>query len=287
MADLGPTHAGGRPPGVTGPHRARTVGLTIAGVDSGGGAGIVADLRTFDALGVWGTVALTAITAQNSVGIQRVEILAPDVVRAQIDSVLADLRPDAIKTGMLGNSAVVATVAEALGAASAPLVVDPVLIATSGRRLLDEGGVEAVRDRLLPLATLVTPNLAEAAALTGVRPGGRAEMAAAAQALVRLGSGAALVTGGHLPGDLVADCLVVGDAAPCWFEAPRLPGGSTHGTGCVLSAAVTARLACGSPVEQACERGISFVRAAIAGRVVLGGGDGAADPAAARPLRED
>jgi len=271
---------------VPGPRRGRKVALTIAGLDSGGGAGVVADLKTFDAHGVWGTVALTAVTAQNSVGIQRVEILAPAMVRAQIDSVLGDLRPDALKTGMLGDADVVATVAEALRGGP-PLVVDPVLVATSGRRLLDQAGVEAVRTLLLPRATVVTPNLAEAGALTGIEPAGREEMVAAARALVRLGSGAALVTGGHLSGDVIADCLVVGTAEPRWFEGPRLPGGSTHGTGCVLSAAVTARLATGASVEQACALGIAFVRAAIAGRVILGSGDGAADPAATRPGPED
>jgi len=268
---------------VPSPSRLRKVGLTIAGLDSGGGAGVVADLRTFDAHGVWGTVALTAVTAQNSLGIQRVEILAPAMVRAQIDSVLGDLRPDALKTGMLGDATVVATVADALRGGNAPLVVDPVLIATSGRRLLGEGGVEAVRNLLLPLATLVTPNLSEATALTGIELAGRAEIVAAARALVGLGSVAALVTGGHLAGDVVADCLVVGDAEPRWFEGPRLPGGPTHGTGCVLSAAVAAQLATGCSIEQACGRAIAFVRAAIAGRVSLGAGDGAADPAAARP----
>jgi len=201
--------------------------------------------------------------------------------------VLGDLRPDALKTGMLGDAGVVVTVAGALAGSAVPLVVDPVLVATSGRRLLGEGGVEAVRDHLLPLATVVTPNLAEAEALTGVELGDRAAMVAAARVLVGLGSLAALVTGGHLAGDMVADCLVVGDREPRWFEAPRLPGGTTHGTGCVLSAAVTARLATGCPVEEACARAITFVRAAIAGRVTLGAGEGAADPAAARPATED
>jgi hydroxymethylpyrimidine kinase/phosphomethylpyrimidine kinase len=262
--------------------RARKVALTIAGLDSGGGAGVVADLKTFEAHGVWGTVALTAVTAQNSVGIQRVEILAPAMVRAQLDSVLGDLRPDALKTGMLGDAAVVATVAEALAGGGPPLVVDPVLVATSGRRLLDEAGVDAVRTLLLPRATVVTPNLAEAGVLTGIEVAGRNEMVAAARALVRLGSAAALVTGGHLSGDVIADCLVVGTAQPRWFDGPRLPGGSTHGTGCVLSAAVAARLAAGASIGEACALGIAFVRAAIAGRVMLGSGDGAADPAAWR-----
>ncbi len=234
--------------------------LTVAGSDSSAGAGVAADLKTFDAHGVWGVVAVTAVTAQGPAGVGRIQVVDPAVVRAQIGAV----RFDAAKTGMLGTAAVVGAVADALAAAAVPLVGAPVLVSTSGAPLLDEDGLIILRDELLPLATIVTPNLAEASRLLDRPVSGRDDMAPAAAALVAMGCRAALVTGGHLPGDRVVDCLVVGEEEPVWFEGPRLPGAHTHGTGCVLSAAITARLAGGEPIAAACGEAVTFVRGAIA-----------------------
>ncbi|MDQ3897284.1 MAG: bifunctional hydroxymethylpyrimidine kinase/phosphomethylpyrimidine kinase, partial [Actinomycetota bacterium] len=197
--------------------RARPVALTIAGSDSSGGAGIVADLKTFEAHGVWGTAAITAVTAQNTLGVQAVETVSPELVRAQMASVVADLGVDAAKTGMLGSAevveAVVMTVTE-LGVR--PLVVDPVMVASTGSRLLDLGAVEAVCDLLLPRATVVTPNLAEAAALTGLEVVDRDGMERAARALADLGPDVVLVKGGHLDGDASPDLLLVAGHEPAW-----------------------------------------------------------------------
>jgi hydroxymethylpyrimidine/phosphomethylpyrimidine kinase len=222
----------------------------------------VADTKTFAAHGVWALVALTAVTAQGPRGVRRSDPVDPGLVRAQIEAVVADVGVDAAKTGMLASGLVVATVADALP--DVPLVVDPVMVSTTGAELLDGPGVRMLRDRLLPRAWLVTPNLAEAGALTGLRVEDRRRMEAAGRALVAAGSRAALVTGGHLEGDVVADCLVIGDAEAQWLETPRLVGGGSHGTGCVLSAAVAARLAMGEDLEAACRRAVQFVRAAIA-----------------------
>jgi len=258
---------------------APAVALTIAGSDSSGGAGVVADTKTFAAHGVWATVAITAVTAQDTMGVHDIHLVDASTVVAQIRAVSADLGVGACKTGMLGSASIVAAVADALVAVGYPIVVDPVLVSTSGTALLSGDGPGVLRERLLPLATVVTPNLAEAALLTGLPVGTRDEIAAAARALVDLGCGAALVTGGHAPGDEVADCLVMGAAAPIWFCAPRLVGGGSHGTGCVLSAAITARLALGAELAPACEGAISFVRAAIGAGVKRGAGPAAAEPA--------
>jgi hydroxymethylpyrimidine/phosphomethylpyrimidine kinase len=256
--------------------RSRPVALSVAGSDSSGGAGVLADAATFRAAGVWPTVAITAVTAQNTVGVQRVQVLDPGLVRAQIESVVSDIGVDAVKTGMLGSAAIVAVVVDALHGLG-PLVVDPVLRSTSGTTLLDGGGLELYRDGLIPLAALVTPNLAEASALTGLDVSDRRGMAAAGQAIVAMGAGAALVTGGHLPGDLVVDCLVA-DGRTRWFEGRRLPSPNTHGTGCVLSAAITARLALGDDLATAVRAGHRVVRAAIRRGVTLGAGPGPVDP---------
>ncbi|GAC1315480.1 MAG: bifunctional hydroxymethylpyrimidine kinase/phosphomethylpyrimidine kinase [Acidimicrobiales bacterium] len=257
-------------------NRSRAVALTIAGSDSGGGAGIVADLKTFEALGVWGTVALTAVTAQNTLGVQAVGSIDVSLVVAQIASVVSDIVPDALKTGMLGSAEIVAAVAAALP--HRPLVVDPVLVSSSGSILLGAGGVDALRELLVPQATLVTPNLAEAALLVGFEVVDRDSMVGAARRLVAMGSAAALVTGGHLPGGVAADCLVVGRGEPVWLEAPAIASESLHGTGCVLSAAICALLATGASVEDGCRRGKTFVTGAIRAGVALGGGPGPVDP---------
>ncbi len=267
--------------------RRRPVALTIAGTDSGGGAGVAADLKTFEAHGVWGTAAITAVTAQNTLGVQAFETVTPELVRAQIASVAADLGVDAAKTGMLASAAVVeavaATVAE-LGVG--PLVVDPVLVSKHGDRLLAVDAVDAIRALLLPLATVLTPNLPEAEALVGFPVRTRADMESAARALLDLGPEVVLVKGGHLAGDTSPDCLLAAENAdsdgPVWLEGVRIPGRHTHGTGCVLSAAIAAELARGMDPADACVAAKRFVERAVAGGVALGSGVGPVDPGWAR-----
>ena len=225
------------------------VALTIAGSDSGGGAGIAADLKTFAAHGVWGACAITAVTAQNTVGVRAVEVLSADIVRDQIAAVASDLGVAATKTGMLGGPDVVEAVADAVDRYGLhPLVVDPVAVATSGAALITADGLAALRRLLVPRADVVTPNLAEAAALAGWSnpPATRDGMEEVGRAVLALGPTAVLVTGGHLRGPEAADLLLRRSAAePVWLPGPRLDTRNTHGTGCVLSAALTARLARG------------------------------------------
>jgi len=226
------------------------VALTVAGSDSGGGAGIQADLAAFRALGVFGTCAVTAVTAQNTLGVSLVHPLPPEVVRAQMHAVLTDLAPAAVKLGMLATVAIVESVAAELSAMRPPhLVLDPVLVATSGDALAGDGVCTALRRHLLPRAELITPNLPEAQSLTGAPVTTLDEARRAARALTDLGARAALVTGGHLRG---AACDVLVTADGMWeIEAPRVPGPAVHGTGCTLSAAITARLALGDTLLDA------------------------------------
>lgn len=226
------------------------VALTIAGSDSGGGAGIQADLRTFAAHLVHGTSAVTAVTAQNSVGVTGWAPVEPGLVAAQIEAVATDMSVGATKTGMLGTAAVVEVVADAarrlrLG----PLVVDPVMVAKSGDRLIDPAAQAAYVAQLFPLATLVTPNLLEAAALAGRRVDDLASMREAARALHGMGAAAVLVKGGALPGETV-DVLFDGRTL-VEIPGPRVDTRNVHGTGCTLSAAICARLALGAPLEEA------------------------------------
>ncbi len=257
----------------------RPVALTIAGSDSSGGAGIVADLKTFEAHGVWGTAAITAVTAQNTLGVQAVEALTPEVIRAQIASVVSDLGVDAAKTGMLASAEVVKAVALTIAQLGVrPLVVDPVMVASTGGRLLDPDAVEAVSGLLLPLATVVTPNLAEAAALTGFEVADRAGMERAARALADMGPDVVLVKGGHLEGDDSPDCLLVAGEEPVWLEGVRLPANGAHGSGCVLAAAICAELARGMEPADACLAAKRFVERAIEAGPVLGDGVVPVDP---------
>lgn len=254
------------------------VALTIAGSDSGGGAGIQADLKTFEAHGVWGTSAVVAVTAQNTLGVQAFETLPPALVRRQILSVASDLGVQAAKTGMLATAELVGTVAEALTEIGRPpLVVDPVFVSKHGDTLLADDAVAALRDRLLPLATVVTPNLPEASALTGIDVTDRDGMLAAARSLARTGVGTVLVKGGHLAGEASPDLVFTGGEAT-WLEAERIPGRHTHGTGCVLSAAITAELARGMDPPDACLAAKRFIARAIAAGVALGGGVGPVNP---------
>ena len=252
------------------------IALTIAGSDSGGGAGIQADLRVFTRLGVFGTTAITAITAQNTRGVQSWTPVAPRVVRAQIDAVATDLRPDAVKSGMLANASIVRVVAAALRAHDVRrYVLDPVIVSSSGTALLDRDGVRALRRDLLSLATVVTPNLAEAAALTGEPVTSVASMRRAALLLVdRDGAQSALITGGHLEGDSATDVFYDGKSAPRLIRHARIATRHTHGTGCTLSAAITAHLALGSSVLSAVTAAGRYVHRALQRPPAVGSGTG-------------
>ncbi len=256
------------------------VALTIAGSDSGGGAGVVADLKTFEALGVWGTTALVAVTAQNTLGVQAFATLDPALVRAQIESVVTDIGVDAAKTGMLASAEMVGAVAAAVrDFGVGRLVVDPVFVSKHGDTLLADDAVGALRLELLPLATVVTPNLPEASALVGFDVVDRASMIECARQLRATGVSVVLVKGGHLDGDQSPDCLLAeGTDEVAWLEAPRLEGRHTHGTGCVLSAAITAELARGRSAAAACQTAKRFVSQAIAHGLALGSGVGPVNP---------
>jgi len=250
------------------------IALTIAGSDSGGGAGIQADVKTFHQFGVFGTSVITAVTAQNTLGVLAWEPVSAALVTRQLDALAADLPPAAVKSGMLGSAALVDTVAAGIARHRLPnYVLDPVMVATSGDRLLDTDAEQLVAGRLVPLAALVTPNLDEAAILVGDAVATADAMERAGRALVRLGARAALVKGGHLSGDTVVDVLVT-DRGAHRFTRPRLDTTSTHGTGCTLSAAVAAGLALGRPLEQAVGDALDFVHRAMAAAPGLGGGRG-------------
>ena len=250
------------------------IALTIAGSDSGGGAGIQADLKTFHRFAVFGTSAITAITSQNTLGVNGWVALEPSFVRSQIDAVATDLRPAAVKTGMLGTSDIVTAVASAIREHKlTAFVLDPVMAATSGDPLLDDAAVARVRTDLTPLAALITPNLDEVRMLLGTRPCDADTMARAAETLVRdLGARAALVKGGHLDGSDVFDVLYDGDVRV--FRRSRIATTSTHGTGCTLSAAVAARLAVGDILHDAVDTALAYVHRAIATAPGLGAGHG-------------
>jgi hydroxymethylpyrimidine/phosphomethylpyrimidine kinase len=240
------------------------IDLTIAGSDSSGGAGIQADLKTFSALGVYGASVITALTAQNTLGVEGVHVVPPDFVRAQMRAVASDLAVGAIKIGMLATSAVIGAVAEGLGDfPEVPVVLDPVMVAASGDPLLEADAVEALRTVLIPHATLVTPNLAEAAILLGQSVArSEYEMAAQALKLHETGARAVLIKGGHSAGEAAIDILLEGDE-PVSFEAPRVETKNTHGTGCTLSAAIAAELAKGADLAEAVGAAKTYVTEAI------------------------
>jgi len=248
--------------------------LTIAGSDSGGGAGIQADLKTFAALGVYGASAITAVTAQNTVAVTRVEEISPAMVTAQIDAVLDDIGADAIKTGMLGSAAIVGAVADALARRAPPcLVVDPVMVSKSGAALLRDEAVELLVRRLLPLALVVTPNLPEAARLTGLPVATMDERRAAARAIAATGPRFVVVKGGHAPGDEVIDLVYDGRE----FEevrGPRIDTRSTHGTGCTFSAAIAAQLALGLEPQAAIRAARDYLTEALRAARAMGRGVG-------------
>ncbi len=251
--------------------------LTIAGSDSGGGAGIQADLKTFSALGVFGMSALTAVTAQNTTGVYAVHEIPPEVVAAQIDAVVTDIGVDAAKTGMLSSAAIIEAVADRIRAHRIHhLVVDPVMVAKSGAPLLHPEAQQALRTQLLPLALVVTPNLHEAQALAGRDIRSLGEMKEAARRIRDLGPRYVLVKGGHLAGDPV-DVLYDGEAFT-ELSALRIPTKHTHGTGCVLSAAIAAYLARGLQPPEAVREGKAFVTKAIEAGLPLGNGFGPCNP---------
>ena len=251
--------------------------LTIAGSDSCGGAGIQADLKTMQALGVHGMSVVSAVTAQNSVGVQDFWDLPPEAVRAQLESVLSDIPVQAIKTGMLASSAIVSVVADVLAGVHVPLVVDPVAVSKHGHSLLMPGAGDTMRTALLPLATVVTPNLDEAEQLTGIKAADEDGMLAVARAIKELGPRWVLVKGGHLAGDPVD---VLFDGTRAWrFAGERIETRHTHGTGCTLASAIASYLALGADVPVAVEKGREYVTGAIRAGFPLGAGIGPVDHA--------
>jgi hydroxymethylpyrimidine/phosphomethylpyrimidine kinase len=255
--------------------------LTIAGSDSSGGAGIQADLKTFTVFRVYGMSAVTALTAQNTQGVAGVLPITADFVRAQIRAVADDVRIDAAKTGMLANADIIAAVADELRTRRiAPLVVDPVMVAESGASLLEPAACDLMRDEILPLAHLVTPNVPEASALLGMQIATVEDMRLAANRLIDLGAGAVLVKGGHLRSQLDAVDVFHDGTNLHELRAPRIPSKNTHGTGCMLSAAITACLARGLSLDKAVQEAKRFISTAIAAGLAIGKGAGPANPMA-------
>jgi hydroxymethylpyrimidine/phosphomethylpyrimidine kinase len=256
--------------------------LTIAGSDSGGGAGIQADLKTFAALDVYGMTAITAVTVQNTEGVSGYEALRPDTVHDQIVAVATDIGVDAAKTGMLASAEIVRSVADAVEEVRlSNLVVDPVFLSKHGHALLEPDAVDALRSRILPLATLVTPNLPEAGGLAGFAVRSAEDMRAAAEAIRAMGPRAVLVKGGHRDSERADDLFFDGERL-LWIEGTRLSTPNTHGTGCVLSAAIAGYLAGGDELLRAVRKGKAFVTAAIAHSLAIGHGIGPVDPLWAR-----
>jgi hydroxymethylpyrimidine/phosphomethylpyrimidine kinase len=258
--------------------------LVIGGSDSGGGAGIQADIKTLTALGAYAATAITAVTVQDTHGVRAVHLLPPDLVEAQARAVLDDIGADAIKIGMIGSAAMAETVARLLGgAATIAAVIDPVMVAKDGRGLLESGAVKVLRSRLVARAALLTPNAPEAAALTGLRVETTDDLRRAGEVLLGLGAGAVLMKGGHIAGDRVIDVLM-SSAGETSFEGPRLPTRHTHGTGCTLASACAAGLAQGLALDRAVARAWSYTAEAIRRAPGLGGGHGPLDHA--WPMRD-
>jgi len=253
------------------------IALTVAGSDSGGGAGIQADLKTFHQYGVFGTSVITAVTAQNTLGVRAWEPVSAPLVSAQLDAVAEDLTPHAVKSGMLGTSGVAHALAEGIRRHRLPnYVLDPVMVASSGDRLMRPEAERVIVEQLVPLAALVTPNLDEAEILVGGQVRTEKAMEAAGRALLKMGASAALLKGGHMESDTLVDLLVMPGAVRR-FTHPRIVTSSTHGTGCTLSSAITAGLALGRPLESAVEDALEFVHRAIASAPGLGTGHGPLD----------
>lgn len=256
--------------------------LAIAGSDSSGGAGIQADIKTITMLGGYAMTAVTAITAQNTTGVQAVAALAPEIVAQQIASCTSDIGVDAIKIGMLHDAEVIAAVAAAIEGLAVPVVLDPVMVATSGAALIDPAALAAMRACLFPGATLITPNLPELAALAGRAFHGVAAMTAAAEELAEASGAAVLAKGGHGEGERVTDVLVVPGEAPLAFDHLRIDTRHTHGTGCTLSSAIATLLGRGLPLDEAVGEARAFVFAAIGAAPGFGAGHGPLGHQAAR-----
>jgi hydroxymethylpyrimidine/phosphomethylpyrimidine kinase len=251
--------------------------LSIAGSDSGGGAGIQADLKTFTALGVYGMTAITAVTVQNTEGVSAVHAIPPAIVAGQIRAVAADIGVDAAKTGMLANAPIVEAVAQAISDEGiSNLVVDPVVFSKHGDSLLGEDAVGALIAAILPLATIVTPNIDEAGGLAGIEVTNRDEMRVAAEVILKHGARAVLVKGGHLASEEAAD-LYLDAAGERWLSAPRVDTKHTHGTGCTLSSAIAAYLAKGEALFDAVQSAKAFVTEAIRHALAIGHGIGPVD----------
>lgn len=249
--------------------------LSIAGSDSGGGAGIQADLKTFSALGCYGMTAITALTAQNTCGVRAIHGVPPHMLRDQIDAVMEDIGADAVKIGMLHAPQTVLTVAAAIDRhALKNVVFDPVLVATSGAVLMDNAAVGVLVRELFPRSAVITPNLDEAALLVGRTLRSAQDMEQAAFALLNQGARAVLLKGGHLPGDTVVDLLVTSDGEKFWMQAARIHSPNTHGTGCTLSSAIAAHLALGASLVGAVEQAQTYVRSALLSGALVRTGQG-------------
>jgi len=257
--------------------------LVIAGSDSGGGAGVQADVKTITALGGHASTAITAITVQNTLGVQGMLPIPPETIAAQADAVLSDIGADAIKTGMLGDAAVVALAARLIAEAGVPAVVDPVMAAKDGSALIADYALGVMREALILHATLLTPNAPEASALTGVDIQSTDDLRRAGEALLALGCDAVLMKGGHVPGERVVDILLT-PVSEVRFESGRINSRHTHGTGCTLASACAAGLAQGMALEHAVRRAHAYVQEAIRRAPGFGGGHGPLDHA--WPLRD-
>jgi len=249
--------------------------LTIAGSDSGGGAGIQADLKTFSALGCYGMSAITALTAQNTMAVKEVFPISADFVKTQIDAVFEDIGADAVKIGMLGNTNIIKAVAECLMLhAAKKIVLDPVMIAKSGDPLLHRSSVHALKENLIPIATLITPNIPETEVLIDHKLETNTDIEEAARMLQHLGAESVLIKGGHAQGNSCADYLLTASGEMHWFESPRIESKNTHGTGCTLSSAIAAYLAKGYPLKEAVSEAKSYISHAIEAAKDLSVGNG-------------
>ncbi len=250
--------------------------LSIAGSDSGGGAGVQADIKTISALGGYAMSAITAITAQNTVGVEAIHMVPPEMVQAQIRAIMDDIGVDTVKVGMLGNTAIANAVADVLKDVEVPIILDPVMVSSSGARLLDDKARDILRTRLFPMARLVTPNIPEAEALTGLSVTDLAEQRVAAEAILAMGAKAVLIKGGHGKGNNLADFLLweKGEAV---FESKRINTRHTHGTGCTLASAIAVFLAQNMSLIEAIRAARAYVRGAIKNAPGLGAGHGPLD----------
>ena len=250
--------------------------LIVAGSDSGGGAGIQADIKAASALGAYAATAITALTAQNTIGVQGVMPVSPDFIQRQMRSVIADIGADCVKTGMLHDAPVIEAVCQVLESdiPTVPVVVDPVMVAKGGDALLDAGAISTLKARMVPCAAVLTPNVPEACALTGLTIAGPDDMRRAAAALIELGAGAALIKGGHLEGPVVHDLLVTAEGGEHVFENPRIDTRHTHGTGCTLASAIAAGIAQGMALADAVGRAEAYLHEAIRTAPGLGAGHG-------------